>query len=191
MTKRNIDSDLSLAILGLLSIQPLSGYGLRKVFLTTAMGYFSASPGAIYPALHKLEEAGLVKGTVENAKTLRPRMAYALTPSGRTALKSALSRPITREDVIRRLDTLILRFSFMDGLVPKEGILEFLRSFWTGIEAYLEVLDAEVQRDALRYSLCARAALEQGQDNFRMNARWAKRTYSRLSGQPAGKGETK
>lgn len=191
MTKRNIDSDLSLAILGLLSIQPLSGYGLRKIFLTTAMGYFSASPGAIYPALRKLEEAGLVKGTVENASTLRPRMVYALTPAGRADLKSALSRPVSREDVIRRMDTLILRFSFMDGLLPKAGILEFLRSLWSGIEAYLEVLDAEVRRDALRYSFCARAALEQGQETFRMNARWAKRTHGRLKEEHAGKGGTK
>lgn len=189
MTKRNIDSDLSLAILGLLSINPLSGYGLRKVFLTTAMGYFSASPGAIYPALRKLEAAGLVKGTVENAKTLRPRMAYALTPAGLAALKSALSRPVTREDVVRRMDTLILRFSFLDGLLAKETILEFLRSLRTEIEAYLDVLDKEVRRDAPRLSFCARAALEQGQDSFRMNARWAKRTFSRLDGLPAEKGE--
>jgi DNA-binding PadR family transcriptional regulator len=191
MTKRNIESDLSLAILGLLSIQPLSGYGLRKIFLTTAMGYFSASPGAIYPALRKLEGAGLVKGTVENADTLRPRMAYALTPVGRTALKSALSRPVTREDVVRRMDTLILRFSFMDGLLPKDGILEFLQSLWSGIEAYLEVLDAEVRRDAPRLSFCARAALEQGQETFRMNAQWAKRTHYRFIEKHAGKGGTK
>jgi len=133
------------------------------------MGYFSASPGAIYPALRRLEEAGLVKGTVENASTLRPRMAYALTLAGRAALKSALSRPVTREDVIRRIDTLILRFSFMDGLLPKERTFEFLRSFWTEIEACLEVLEKEA----------------------RMNARWAKRTHYRLIEEHAGKGETK
>jgi len=191
MTKRNINSDLSLAILGLLSIQPLSGYGLRKIFLTTAMGYFSASPGAIYPALRRLEEAGLVKGTVENANTLRPRMAYALTPAGRAALKGGLSRPVSREDVIRRMDTLILRFCFMDGLLPKDGILEFLRSLWSGIEAYLEVLEEELRRDAPRLSFCARAALEQGQESFRTNVRWAKKTYSRLIEEHAGKGGTK
>ena len=191
MTKRNIDSDLSLAILGLLSIQPLSGYGLRKIFLKTAMGYFSASPGAIYPALRKLEEAGLVKGTVENADTLRPRMAYALTPAGLAALKSALSRPVTHEDVIRRMDTLILRFCFMDGLLPKDEILDFLRSFWAGIDATLEVLQAEARRDAPRLSFCARAALEQGQESLRMNARWAIKTYSRLKEKHAGKRGTK
>jgi len=191
MTKRNIESDLSLAILGLLSLQPLSGYGLRKVFLTTAMGSFSASPGAIYPALRRLEAAGLVKGTVENARTLRPRMAFALTPAGLAGLKSTLSRPVTRDDVRRAMDSLLLRFCFMDGLLPKDRILEFLRSLWSGIEAYLEVLDAEILQDAPRYSFCARAALEQGQETFRMNARWAKRTHARLKEEHTEKGETK
>jgi DNA-binding PadR family transcriptional regulator len=189
MTKRNIESDLSLAILGLLSIQPLSGYGLRKVFLTTAMGSFSGSPGAIYPALRKLEAAGLVNGTVENAKTLRPRMAYALTAAGLAALKSVLSRPVTREDVMRKMDTLLLRFSFMDGLMPKDAILGFLRSLATEIEAYVGVLEKEIRRDAARMSFCGRAAVEQGLESFRVISRWAERTYARLRKEPAVKGE--
>lgn len=190
MTKRNIDSDLNLAILGLLSIYPLSGYGLRKVFLTTAMGNFSASPGAIYPALRNLEGAGLIKGTVENARTLRPRKAFALTAEGRDALKSALSRPVTRDDVMRRMDGLLLRFSFMDGLMPKEEILGFLSALRTETEAYLEVLEKEIKRDGPRMPFCGRAAAELGLEGYRVNARWAERIYARLRKEPAIKGET-
>ena len=39
----------------------MSGYDLRKIFTTTAMGSFSDSPGAIYPALARLEANGLVR----------------------------------------------------------------------------------------------------------------------------------
>lgn len=190
MTIRIIDSDLGLAILGLLSIQPLSGYGLRKVFLTTAMGNFSASPGAIYPALRKLEAEGLVKGTVENARTLRPRKAFALTPPGLAALKSTLSQAVTREDVRKRMSTLLLRFSFMDGLMPKEAILGFLRSLATEMEAYVEILEKEIRRDAPRMPFCGRAAAELGLEGCRMNALWAERIHSRLRKEPAIKGET-
>ncbi len=190
MTKRNIESDLGLAILGLLSINPLSGYGLRKVFLTTAMGAFSGSPGAIYPALRKLEAAGLVKGTVENARTLRPRMAYTLTPAGLAALKGALGRPVTREDVMRRMDNLILRFSFMDGLLPKVTILGFLHSLATETEAYLAVLEKEVRRDAPGMSFCGLAAIEQGVESFRTLARWARKTHLRLEAGSGKKGGT-
>ena len=189
MTKRNIESDLNLAILGLLSIHPLSGYGLRKVFLTTAMGNFSASPGAIYPALRNLEAAGLVKGTVENARTLRPRKAFALTAEGRAALKSALSRPVTRDDVMRKMDTLLLRFSFMDGLMTKEEILDFLSALRTETEAYIGALENEIKRDGPRMPFCGRAAAELGLEGYRVNARWAERICARLRKEPAVKGE--
>ena len=190
MTNRNIDSNLSLAILGLLSIHPLSGYGLRKVFLTTAMGSFSASPGAIYPALRGLEAAGLVKGTVENAKTMRPRKTYAPTAAGLAALRTTLMRPVTREDVRRKMDHLLLRFSFMDALLPKEAILGFLAAFRRETEAYLGVLESEIRRDAPDMPFCGRAAAELGLEGFRLDAQWAKRIHTRLQAESVKKGET-
>ena len=54
MTKRT-PTALEYALLGLLHQQPQSGYDLRKVFETTALGNYSGSPGAIYPALRRLE----------------------------------------------------------------------------------------------------------------------------------------
>ena len=190
MTKHAIDSHLSLAILGLLSGRPMSGYDLRKVFLTTAMGNFSASPGAIYPALRNLEAAGLIRGTVENARTLRPRKIFALTAEGRAALKSALSRPVSRDDVMRKMDGLLLRFSFMDGLMPKEEILGFLSALRTETEAYLGALENEIKRDGPRMPFCGRAAAELGLEGYRVNARWAERIYARLQKEPVIKGET-
>ena len=60
------DSLLGFALLGLIHQQPMSGYDLRKIFASTAMGSFSDSPGAIYPA-RRLEARGLVRGTVEES----------------------------------------------------------------------------------------------------------------------------
>src|SRR5260370_3518580 len=55
---------LAYALLGLLRQQPRSGYDLRKIFANTPMGTFSDSPGAIYPALQRLEKHGLVSSRV-------------------------------------------------------------------------------------------------------------------------------
>ena len=52
---------LSFALLGLIGMEPRSGYKLRKVFETTPLGNYSSSPGSIYPALRALEKAGLVR----------------------------------------------------------------------------------------------------------------------------------
>jgi DNA-binding PadR family transcriptional regulator len=189
MTKQTIDSNLSLAILGLLSMQSMSGYGLRKVFLTTAMKTFSASPGAIYPALQRLKRAGLIEGTVEKKNTLRPRMVYDLTRRGRAALVESLSRPVTREDVIRRLDGLLLRFSFMSGLVTNDKMLDFMRAFAAETEGYLEVIEGELREFGPGLAFSGRSALEQGVESFRTTARWAKKTLAELKRHRTAKGE--
>jgi DNA-binding PadR family transcriptional regulator len=189
MTKQTINSDLSLAILGLLSMRSMSGYGLRKVFLTTAMKAFSASPGAIYPALKRLGKAGLIEGTVEKKNTLRPRMVYVLSRAGRATLVETLTRPVTREDVIRRTDGLLLRFSFMSGLVAVEKTLDFLHALAAETEGYLEVLEAEFRRDTPGMPFSGRAALEQGVESYRTTARWARKTLAEMKRHLSSKGE--
>ena len=88
------------------------------------------------------------------------------------------------------MDNLLLRFSFMDGLMTKEEILGFLSALRTETEAYLEVLEKEIKRDGPRMPFCGRAAAELGLEGYRVNARWAERIYSRLRKEPAVKGET-
>ena len=66
-------STLGFALLGLLQQQPRSGYALRRVFATTPMGHYSSSPGAIYPALRRLEQQGLVRGALDRGPSQRPK----------------------------------------------------------------------------------------------------------------------
>ncbi|MDH5368031.1 MAG: PadR family transcriptional regulator, partial [Cyclobacteriaceae bacterium] len=54
-------TSLDYAILGLVHILPQSGYAIRKQFELTAIGNYSSSPGAIYPALKRLQKFGLVE----------------------------------------------------------------------------------------------------------------------------------
>ena len=74
--KKRTPTTLEYALLGLVHAEPRSGYDLCKVFETTPMGHYSSSPGAIYPALKRLEGAGLVEGKVEKAGSLRPRKKF-------------------------------------------------------------------------------------------------------------------
>jgi len=62
---------LGYALLGLLTGKPSSGYDLRKFFASTAVGTFSDSPGAIYPALQRLAASGLIRGQIEERGGLR------------------------------------------------------------------------------------------------------------------------
>lgn len=173
-------STLSLAILGLVSQRPLTGYDIRKVFATTPMGHFSSSPGAIYPALKRIEDAGWVRGRPGQGKTHRQRMLYKVTPRGLGILKQHLSLPVTRDDVIWHMDDLMMRFAFMDGIVGRERAVQFLQDFASEIDAYVTVLRGYLGgvRDIM--PPCGRLALESGIQSYEMSAQWARRAIEEL-----------
>jgi DNA-binding PadR family transcriptional regulator len=168
------NSLLGFALLGLIFEQPMSGYDLRKVFTTTAMGSFSDSPGAIYPALARLEANELIRGTVEESTSLRKRRVFEITAAGLEALKAWLMKPVTHDDVVRGLGDLLLRFAFMDRTVGEERTIEFLEEFAVEIEGYLPSLQGFLLSHASDMSLSARLALESGVQEYEMRLRWVR-----------------
>lgn len=169
---------LGLALLGLLHQQPMSGYDLRKIFTTTAMGSFSDSPGAIYPALRRLEAGGLVIGKVQPTESMRKRRLYRLTPKGLAALKAWLKKPVMREDVIRRVPELMMRFAFMDQTVKEKGTEKFLSEFAEQIGAYIPSLQEFLESNRSVMPLCSQLALECGIQEYESRLRWARRSIS-------------
>ena len=167
-------STLGYALLGLVHHQPRAGYALHKVFTTTPMGHYSGSPGAIYPALRALERAGMVRGKVQRGGTLRPKRVFSATRKGLAALKRWLLHPVSRADVIWRLDELMLRFAFMDQIVSRPETLRFLESFRNEIESYIASLKAHRTATASTMSLHGRLAFKNGIDGYRAQARWAR-----------------
>ena len=74
--------DLRLIALGLIAEQPRHGYEIIKVLEDKTAGWYSPSPGVVYPTLTFLEEAGYVTGQTEGAKKL-----YTITAEGRAHLE--------------------------------------------------------------------------------------------------------
>ena len=181
------DSLLGFALLGLLQQQPMSGYDLRKVFSTSAMGTFSDSPGAIYPALKRLETGGMVRGTVETSTGLRQRRIYRNTAKGRAALKAWLRRPLTRDDVIRRLDEAMLRFSFMDSTVGESRSSAFLQEMIDQISGYIPSLQQYLKKHSREMPASGRLALECGVQSYETQLRWAKAALSTYQARKEGK----
>jgi len=174
-------STLSLAVLGLIQQEPRSGYDLRKVFSTTPMGHFSTSPGAIYPALKRLEKNGWIRGSIDNNKALRPRMVYRITAKGLHALKQHLLQTVTQNAVIWRMDDLMLRFAFMDEVAGREYTLKFLQEFLAETKSYLRTLRQYQDQMKGTIPATARLAMENGINNYQMNVRWAERAIKELA----------
>ncbi len=139
---------LGYALMGLIHQKPSSGYDLRKVFAETAMGNYSSSPGAIYPALERLEAGGLIKGTVEEMGGMRHRKLYRLSPRGLAELKTWMLLPIGPSDVLRGSGELMLRFSFMDRVLGPSACIAFLERFRKALSGYLPELESFLTRNA-------------------------------------------
>jgi DNA-binding PadR family transcriptional regulator len=168
------NSLLGYSLLGLIHQQPMSGYDLRKIFVTTAWGTFSDSPGAIYPALRRLAARGLARGMVEESTSLRRRRVFRITPKGMAAFKAWLLKPVTPDDVIRRIPDLMVRFSFMDQTIGEERTVQFLGEFAEELAGYLPSLRQYLESHRSEMPLSGRLALECGIQEYEMRLRWAR-----------------
>ena len=77
---------LSLLILSLLDRKPMYGYEIVTTVREDSNGLFKWREGSLYPSLHKLENAGLIRGRWQGKPGSRRRRYYYLTKAGRTAL---------------------------------------------------------------------------------------------------------
>jgi PadR family transcriptional regulator PadR len=86
MLKGNTES----VLLALLELEPMYGYQIVKEVGQRSSGYFEFKEGTLYPALHRLERAGLVEGRwQDNANSIRRRY-YQITAKGLQALVDRL-----------------------------------------------------------------------------------------------------
>lgn len=79
--------DLQLVILGLLADKPYHGYEIIKALEERSGGFYSPSPGMIYPALTYLEELGYASVEAEGTKKL-----YRISDEGRAHFER--NRPV-------------------------------------------------------------------------------------------------
>jgi PadR family transcriptional regulator AphA len=85
------------ALLGLLSLGPMSGYDIRALIPWSIGHFWSESYGQIYPALKRLAAEGLVEKKTERQKGRPDRHLYSLTKEGRERLKDCLGWPVSDE----------------------------------------------------------------------------------------------
>jgi PadR family transcriptional regulator PadR len=82
MVTAHVKGSLDLLLMGVLRRGPTHGYAIIAALRERSDGEFDLAEGTIYPALHRLERAGLVASSVEVAQGRR-RRSYALTARGR------------------------------------------------------------------------------------------------------------
>jgi transcriptional regulator len=86
-----LKGNLDLLLLAVLEERPAHGYGVITALRQRSNGSFDLAEGTVYPALHRLERAGLLRSAWEVAAGRRRRL-YEITPEGLRALSAERSR---------------------------------------------------------------------------------------------------
>jgi PadR family transcriptional regulator len=81
-----LQGTLDLLILKALATGALHGLGVSRRVDQMTGGTFVVQPGSLFPALHRLEEAGWLTATWQPSENNRRAKYYALTRSGRRQL---------------------------------------------------------------------------------------------------------
>ncbi len=84
--RRLMRSSTDSLLLYLISQQPMYGYQIIKELERRSQGYFKFKEGTLYPALHRLEKAGLTLGRWQMLPGGRQRRYYHITDKGRSTL---------------------------------------------------------------------------------------------------------
>lgn len=103
----HLQGTLELLILKSLAHQPNHGFGITMHVQKVSDGLLRVEEGSLYPALHRMEKAKLIKGEWRVTENGRKARFYALTPEGRQHLESAVDNWTSVAKGVRKL----LRFA--------------------------------------------------------------------------------
>ncbi len=89
----SLQGSLDLLVLKILSRQPrLHGYAIMTAIQARSGEVLRVEEGSLYPALHRMEEAGWIRAEWITKETGRRSRLYELTPEGKKRLATEESR---------------------------------------------------------------------------------------------------
>ena len=87
-----IHGTLDLLVLNTLALQPQHGWAIAKRIQQVSNEVLQVSQGALYPALHRLEQQGWIRSDWKVTEGGRDAKCYTLTRAGRTQLQKELEQ---------------------------------------------------------------------------------------------------
>jgi DNA-binding PadR family transcriptional regulator len=162
-------SQTELAVLGALSVEPMTGYRLRAAITDTLGHFWHESFGQIYPTLKTLEADGLVEraGTTGSG-------AFHITAAGEERLRRLLAEPFSPPQA---RDPLLLRLFFARHVAPeltRERIVQALDAAVARTDEFARVrAEIESQPDEAD-AMYWRLTLSAGEHAARARIAWAR-----------------
>jgi PadR family transcriptional regulator, regulatory protein AphA len=138
------------AVLGLLAVEPATGYDLARRFDKSLANAWHASHSQIYPELARLHDAGMVEVVGEGPRRSR---TWAITPQGREELRRWMTE--SEPNRSQRNETAVRWFLLSvippaDRRIALERELAFSAEEIERLQAVAEHLDAAPRPQAFR-----------------------------------------
>lgn len=103
---------LDMLILQVVALGPIHGYAIAQRLRQISRAVVQVQQGSLYPALHRLENKGLLAAAWKVSETGREAKFYRLTVSGRARLKTETANWVRLSEAV----ALILRSA--EGGIP-------------------------------------------------------------------------
>ena len=71
----------------MLALEPMHGLGISRRIAQVTRGTFQVKPGSLFPALHRMDEAGWLSSSWGESENSRRAKFYRLTKAGRRQLR--------------------------------------------------------------------------------------------------------
>jgi transcriptional regulator len=82
-----LQGTLDVLILKVLALEPMHGLGISRRIAQVTGETFQVKPGSLFPALHRMEQAGWLSSSWGESENNRRAKFYRLTKTGRQQLK--------------------------------------------------------------------------------------------------------
>jgi DNA-binding PadR family transcriptional regulator len=134
-------TDFEQVLLGVIADEPRSGYGLKKMFSSSPASVYQPSPGALYPALRRLEQRGLLHAEEQVSSGRRALRLYQVTEAGRAVLLEWLRKPVVPETVGSELGQHLMRFSLMEKYLERAEVIAFLTDLGHALDGFVRGME--------------------------------------------------
>jgi DNA-binding PadR family transcriptional regulator len=177
-------TDFEQVLLGVIDSEPRSGYGLKKLFNASPSSVYQPSPGALYPALRRLEARGLLHAEkVTNGR--RVQRMYYVTEAGRAVHLDWLRQPVVPATVVADLGLHLMRFALMENHLPRAAVLAFLKDLESALDGFVSATERYLASGAQSGRRHAELAIEHGIAMHRASLDWTRSALAALAEGPA------
>lgn len=142
------------AILGLLSLNPLSGYDIKKMFEGSVALAWSGNNNQIYKTLVKLHEQGWVSRETQIQESSPTRKIYRITPTGEEELRRWV---FTNPEVPQVKNSFLIQLAWADALSADE-VDDLLKRYENELQVQLSMLSFQRQQSNVSPSGISRDA---------------------------------